>query len=265
MPPVWRDSVQVVLRIRTSISPPARIGRPVLGVDRQEFDLVRIVEDRRGDRPAFVDVEALVHPLIVRQAEAGKPRIGAADQLAARLDLIERARVGGKDGHGAKRRSGKPSNVRSHDNLLIDANRLRARSPKMMRPYSRASRRRKSIGCHGRRSMLGNGPNNACWSPHYPNGQAYRRNARQFKAPLAPCESRPRRRVLARASSTCRRFAARPCSIPTSRRSRAARSALPTARAARRRLTPCARPGPTFRARREPCLCPRDWRRSSSR
>src|SRR6185437_8479779 len=92
--------------------------RPVLGVDRQIFDLVRIVEDRRGDRFAFVDVEALVYALAVRQAEAGEPRIGAADQLAARLDLIERARMGGESSDGAERRPDEPGNVRTHDNLL---------------------------------------------------------------------------------------------------------------------------------------------------
>ena len=99
--------------------------RPVLGVDRQELDLRRIVEDRRGDRAALVDVEALVDALIVGQAEAGEARIGAADQLAARLDLIERARVGGKSGRGAESRSGEPGNKRSHDNLLIDAEKIR--------------------------------------------------------------------------------------------------------------------------------------------
>ena len=98
MPPVWRDSVQVVLRISTSISPEARIVGRSLALIGMIFDLVRIVEDRRGDRLAFVDVEPLVHPLIVRQAEAGKARIGAADQLAASFDLVERARIGGKSG-----------------------------------------------------------------------------------------------------------------------------------------------------------------------
>ncbi len=82
MPPVWRDSVQVVLRIRTSISPEARMVGRSLALIGNEFDLVRIVEDRGGDRPAFVDVEALVRALVVRQAEAGETGIGAADQLA---------------------------------------------------------------------------------------------------------------------------------------------------------------------------------------
>jgi hypothetical protein len=40
--------------------------------------------------------------------------------LAPRLDLIERTRVGGHSGRGAERRSGKPSNKRAHDYLLIE-------------------------------------------------------------------------------------------------------------------------------------------------
>src|SRR6185437_6845356 len=96
-------------------------GRPVLGVDRQELDLVRVVEDRRRDRAAFIDVEPPPNPLAVRQPKSRQPGVGAADQLAARLDLIERARMGGESGRG-KRRPGKASNVRSHDKLLSDAN-----------------------------------------------------------------------------------------------------------------------------------------------
>jgi len=42
--------------------------------------------------------------VFVGQAEAGKARIGAADQLTASLNLIERACIGGEDGHGAERR-----------------------------------------------------------------------------------------------------------------------------------------------------------------
>jgi len=79
-------------------------GRPVLRVDRQVFDLVRVVEDRGGDRAAFVDVEAFVAALIVGLAEAGEAGIGAADQLAAGLDLIERP--GGRRAGGRERDSG---------------------------------------------------------------------------------------------------------------------------------------------------------------
>ena len=94
MPPVWRDSVQVVLRIRTSISPEARIvGRSLALI---------------GRNLTFVGSLKIA------------ARIGAADQLAPRLDLIERTRVGGHSGRG-ERRAGNPGNKRSHVNLLFDA------------------------------------------------------------------------------------------------------------------------------------------------
>ena len=69
------------------------VGRSLALIGRI-FDLVRVVEDRRRERPALVDVEALVDALVVRQREAGEARIGAADQRAARLDLVERAGLG---------------------------------------------------------------------------------------------------------------------------------------------------------------------------
>ena len=65
--------------------------RPVLGVDRQIFDLFRIAEDRRGEGAAFVDVEPLVDAMIVGQRKARQARIGPADELAARAHRVERA------------------------------------------------------------------------------------------------------------------------------------------------------------------------------
>ena len=54
----------------------------------------------------LVDVEALVDALVVRQAEAGEAGIGAADQLPARLDLIERAGGGGSGSSAIPARQG---------------------------------------------------------------------------------------------------------------------------------------------------------------
>ena len=81
-------------------------GRAVLGVDRQELDLVGIVEDGGRDRPAFVDVEPLPDALIVGQPKAGETYIGAAIERSARLDLIERAGVGDERRGAEKRRGG---------------------------------------------------------------------------------------------------------------------------------------------------------------
>ena len=81
MPPVSRDSVQVVLRIRTSISPEARIVGRSLALIGRNLTLFGSLKIAAAMRAAFVDVEALVDALIVRQAEAGEARIGAADQV----------------------------------------------------------------------------------------------------------------------------------------------------------------------------------------
>ncbi len=142
MPPVWRDSVQVVLRMSTSISPEARIVGRSLALIGRNLNYLGIVENCRGDRPALIDVETFIDPLVVRQAETGEARIGAADQLAPRLDLIERAGGGRKSG-SRERRPGKPSNKRSHDNLLIDA-KGSGRSREATRRASLWRRQRKS-------------------------------------------------------------------------------------------------------------------------
>ena len=70
----------------------ARLQRSeaVLGGKRDELDLARIVEDRRGDRAAIVDVEARPVTLRVRHAETGEAGVRAAVQDAALLDLRER-------------------------------------------------------------------------------------------------------------------------------------------------------------------------------
>ena len=67
------------------------VGRSLALIGRY-LTLVGIVEDRCRDGAAFVDVEPLVDALSSGSAEAGEAGIGAADELAAPLDGVERAR-----------------------------------------------------------------------------------------------------------------------------------------------------------------------------
>jgi len=82
-------------------------GEAVLGGERHELDLLRIVENRRGDGAAEVDVETGPVALGVGQAEAGKPGVAAAVERAARLDRGERLRLGGRRGKAEHRRTNK--------------------------------------------------------------------------------------------------------------------------------------------------------------
>ena len=72
----------------------ARLQRreAVLGGERDELYLVRIVEDRGRDRAAEVDVEPGPGALRIRQAEARQLPVRAAIDHAALLHLVERAR-----------------------------------------------------------------------------------------------------------------------------------------------------------------------------
>ena len=81
--------VQVVLRDQHVDLARLQRGEAVLGGQRDELDLGRIAEDRRGDGAAIVDVEAGPVALGVRQAEAGKVAVGAAIEHAAGLDGVE--------------------------------------------------------------------------------------------------------------------------------------------------------------------------------
>ena len=73
-------------------------GEAVLRGQRRELDLGRVVEDRRRDRPAEIDVEAGPAPLRVRQPEAGEHTVRSAVEHAPLLDRVEglsRCRRGG--------------------------------------------------------------------------------------------------------------------------------------------------------------------------
>src|SRR4029077_14976763 len=70
-------------------------GEAILGRQRHELDLGRIVEDGRRDRPADVDVEAGPVTLVVRGREARQALADAAGQHAAVLDRLEGLRRGG--------------------------------------------------------------------------------------------------------------------------------------------------------------------------
>ena len=65
-------------------------GEAVLRGQRHELDLGRIVEDRRRQRLAEIDVEAGPAALRVRQAEAGERAVRAAVERAPLLDRVER-------------------------------------------------------------------------------------------------------------------------------------------------------------------------------
>ena len=55
----------------------------LVGVERNEFRLLRIVEDRRCHRAAEIDVEAGPVALVVGDREAGQALVDAAQHLAA--------------------------------------------------------------------------------------------------------------------------------------------------------------------------------------
>ena len=65
-------------------------GEAILRGQRHELDLGRIVEDRRGDGAAKINVETGPIALRIGQAEARQRPVGAADQLTAILDATER-------------------------------------------------------------------------------------------------------------------------------------------------------------------------------
>ena len=70
--------------------PSAERGEAGRGRQRGEAHLAGIVEDGDGQSAAEVHVHALPDAAAVRQAEAGDAGADAADQLAARLDRLQR-------------------------------------------------------------------------------------------------------------------------------------------------------------------------------
>ena len=91
---VSRDTVQVVLRDSTSISPDCSAVKRSLADSGTNLTLVGIVEDRSGDRAADVDVEPGPVALVVRRREARQALADAAGQHAAVLDRLEGLRGG---------------------------------------------------------------------------------------------------------------------------------------------------------------------------
>jgi hypothetical protein len=80
---VSRDSVQVVLRTSTSTSPDCSAVKRSLAESGDELHLGRVVEDRRRDGAAEVDVEPFQLPCRIRHAEAGEAGVRAAIEGAA--------------------------------------------------------------------------------------------------------------------------------------------------------------------------------------
>ena len=83
----------------------ARLERreAVLGGERDEADLGRVVEDRRRDGAAEIDVETGPVALRVRHAEAGEAGVRAAGQEALLLDAVQRRLSRGARGDDAGR------------------------------------------------------------------------------------------------------------------------------------------------------------------
>ena len=69
-------------------------GEAVLGRERYEFHLGRIIKNRRGDSAADFDVETAPVALLISDGEAGEAGADAAIQHAALLDVIKRLGIG---------------------------------------------------------------------------------------------------------------------------------------------------------------------------
>ena len=63
--------------------PALQLLEALVGVERNELDLLRIVEDRRRHRAAEIDVEAGPVALVVGDREAGQAGVDAAQHVAA--------------------------------------------------------------------------------------------------------------------------------------------------------------------------------------
>ena len=74
--------------------------------ERHELDLGRVVEDRRRERTAEVDVEAGPVALFVLDRETGDSLTDAAEELAAVLHRLQRLGVGRPHGRNRERRRG---------------------------------------------------------------------------------------------------------------------------------------------------------------
>ena len=69
-------------------------GEALLGVETGIFDLGRIVEDRRGERAAEVNVESLPGAVLIFGSKAEQARINAALHESLRFDIFQRTGTG---------------------------------------------------------------------------------------------------------------------------------------------------------------------------
>jgi hypothetical protein len=72
-------------------------GEAILGRERDEFDLARVVEDRGRDRAAKFNVETAPVALVVGKREPGDPLVDAAKQRSLVLHGLERLGTGGRN------------------------------------------------------------------------------------------------------------------------------------------------------------------------
>ena len=107
--------VQVELRASTSTLRLPSSVEPLLGVERDELDLLRIVEDRRRDGAAEVDVEARPVALVVLGREAGQPGVDAAVHGVAPHRPLQRLGVVALVGDGGGRDRDRDRRSRSGD------------------------------------------------------------------------------------------------------------------------------------------------------
>src|SRR6185312_3790220 len=85
-------------------------AEPLLGREGRVLHLRRVVEDRRRERAAEVDVEARPLALVVLDREALEALVDAADERAAILDGLERLGLRA----GAERNRSRESEERRH-------------------------------------------------------------------------------------------------------------------------------------------------------
>ena len=113
-----RDMVQVVLRKSTSTSPDCSAVKRSDAVSGVNSHRLRVVEDRRGERAAIVDVEAdPVVGRLVERAEARRAGVDAALQMTAGLHVVERG--GRAGGRGEAERRADDNRQNGFDHVLL--------------------------------------------------------------------------------------------------------------------------------------------------
>src|ERR1700722_2080365 len=156
MPPVWRDSVQVVLRIRTSISPEARIVGRSLALIGRYFTLFGSLKIA-----AAIALHSSTSRPLYMPSSSGRPK-PARPGLAPQINwprVLTLSNVPALADRAPTTANAAPASQAKCDRMTISSVR-RTLWALAQDDWGIVGRRgRKSIGCQGPRSMLGNGPN----------------------------------------------------------------------------------------------------------